>query len=43
MIPEFMGIAASGDLSIDIDEIPLAEFGSARQRSSGGRRIVLRP
>jgi len=43
-IPEFMAIAATGDLPIDIDEIPLAEVGAAwHRRSGGGRRIVLRP
>ncbi len=42
-IPPFMAIAATGDLPIDIDEVPLAEVESAWQRSSGGRRTVLRP
>jgi NADPH2:quinone reductase len=41
--PQFMSIAATGDLPIDIDEVPLAEAGSAWNRSGGGRRIVLRP
>jgi NADPH:quinone reductase-like Zn-dependent oxidoreductase len=41
-IPEFMAIAATGDLPIDIDEVPLAEVEAAWQRG-GGRRIVLRP
>ena len=43
-IPEFMAIAATGDLPIDIDEIPLAEAEAAwHHRSGGGRRVVLRP
>jgi NADPH:quinone reductase-like Zn-dependent oxidoreductase len=43
-IPEFMAIAATGDLPIDIDEIPLAEVEAAwDRRSGGGRRVVLRP
>ena len=42
-IPQFMSIAATGDLPIDIDEVPLAEVESAWHRSGGGRRIVLRP
>ena len=43
-IPEFMAIAATGDLPIDIDEMPLAEVEAAWHRpSGGGRRIVLRP
>ena len=41
--PEFMSLAATGDLPIDIDEVPLAEVESAWQRSSGSQRIVLRP
>jgi NADPH:quinone reductase-like Zn-dependent oxidoreductase len=41
--PEFMAIAATGDLPIDIDEVPLAEVESVWHRSGGGRRIVLRP
>ncbi len=42
-IPEFMSIAATGDLPIDIDEIPLAEVEAAWQRpGGGGRRVVLR-
>ena len=41
-IPQVMAIAATGDLPIDIDEVPLAEVGAAWQRG-GGRRIVLRP
>jgi len=41
--PEFMSIAATGDLPIDIDEVPLAEADAAWHRSGGGRRIVLRP
>ena len=35
-IPPFMAIAATGDLPIDLDEVPLAEVESAWQRSSGG-------
>jgi hypothetical protein len=31
-IPEFMAIAATGELPIDIDEVPLAEVESAWQR-----------
>ena len=42
-IPQFMAIAATGDLPIDLDEVPLAEVESAWQHSSGGRRTVLRP
>jgi hypothetical protein len=42
-IPEFMAIAATGDLPIDVDEVPLAEVEPAWQRGGGGRRIVLRP
>lgn len=42
-IPQFMSIAATGDLPIDIDEVPLAQVESAWHRSGGGRRIVLRP
>ena len=41
-IPEFLAIAATGDLPIDIDEMPLAEVAAAWRRG-GGRRIVLRP
>ena len=41
-IPQVMAIAATGDLPIDIDEVPLAEVEAAWQRG-GGRRIVLRP
>ena len=41
-IPQVMAIAATGDLPIDIDEMPLAEVEVAWQRG-GGRRIVLRP
>jgi NADPH:quinone reductase-like Zn-dependent oxidoreductase len=41
--PEFMSLAATGDLPIDIAEVPLAEIESAWQRSSGSQRIVLRP
>ena len=42
-IPEFMALAAAGDLPIDIDEVPLAEVGPAWHRRSGGRRTVFRP
>ena len=42
-IPEFMVLAAAGDLPIDIDEVPLAEVEPAWHRRSGGRRIVFRP
>ena len=42
-IPQFMAIAATGDLPIELDEVPLADVESAWQRSSGGRRTVLRP
>ncbi len=43
-IPEFMAIAATSDLPIDVDEIPLAEVEAAwHRRGGGGRRIVLRP
>ena len=43
-IPEFMAIAATGDLPIEIDEIPLAEVEAAwHRRSGGGRRAVLLP
>ena len=41
-VPQVMAIAATGDLPIDIDEVPLAEVEAAWQRG-GGRRIVLRP
>jgi NADPH:quinone reductase-like Zn-dependent oxidoreductase len=39
-IPPFMAIAATGDLPIDLDEVPLAEVESAWQHSSGGRRTA---
>ncbi|MGO9778665.1 MAG: hypothetical protein ACLPQY_02695 [Streptosporangiaceae bacterium] len=39
-IPEFMSLAAAGDLPIDIDEMPLAEVEPAWHRRSGDRRIV---
>jgi NADPH:quinone reductase-like Zn-dependent oxidoreductase len=42
-IPEFMSLAATSDLPIDIDEVPLAEVEMAWHRSDGGRRIVFRP
>jgi NADPH:quinone reductase-like Zn-dependent oxidoreductase len=43
-IPEFIAIAATGDLPIEIDEIPLAEIEAAwHRRGGGGRRIVFRP
>jgi len=38
-----MAVAATSDLPIDIDEVPLAEAGPAWQRRGDGRRIVLRP
>ena len=41
--PQFMSIAATGDLPIDLDEMPLAEVESAWHRGGDGRRIVLRP
>ena len=41
-IPEFMSLAATSDLPIDIDEVPL-EVEPAWHRRSGGRRIVFRP
>lgn len=37
-----MAIAATGDLPINIDEVPLAEV-EAAWLHGGGRRIVLRP
>src|SRR5271157_2199386 len=42
-IPEFMSLAATSDLPIDIDEVPLAEVEPAWHRRSRGRRIVFRP
>ena len=43
-IPEFMAIAATGDVPIEIDEIPLAEVEAAWHRAgAAGRRVVLRP
>ena len=33
-IPEFMAIAAAGDLPIDLDEVPLAEVGPAWQHTA---------
>jgi hypothetical protein len=42
-ILQFMAIATTGDLPIDLDEVPPAEVESAWQRGSGGRRTVLRP
>jgi hypothetical protein len=43
-MPEFMAIAATGDLPIEIDEIPLGEVEAVWHRpGGGGRRIVLRP
>jgi NADPH2:quinone reductase len=43
-IPEFMAIAAAGDLPIEIDEIPLAKVEAAwNRRTGGGRRAVLLP
>jgi NADPH:quinone reductase-like Zn-dependent oxidoreductase len=41
-IPRVMAIAATGDLPINIDEVPLAEV-EAAWLHGGGRRIVLRP
>jgi hypothetical protein len=38
-----MALAATGDLPIEIDEVPLADVEPAWRRSDGGRRIVLRP
>ena len=42
-IPQFMAIAATGGLPIDIDEVPLAEVEPAWQHGGSGRRTVLRP
>jgi NADPH:quinone reductase-like Zn-dependent oxidoreductase len=43
-IPQFMAIAATGDLPIDIDQIPLAQIEAAwHRRGDSGRRTVLRP
>jgi NADPH:quinone reductase-like Zn-dependent oxidoreductase len=42
-VPEFMALAATGELPIDIAEVPLADVESAWQRPDAGRRIVFRP
>jgi NADPH2:quinone reductase len=42
-IPEFMALAASGELPIEVAEVSLADVGSAWQRVDDGRRIVFRP
>jgi hypothetical protein len=42
-IPQFMAIAATGDLPIGINEVPLAEVEPAWQHGGSGRRTVLRP
>ncbi|MHB9859634.1 quinone oxidoreductase family protein [Streptomyces sp. YIM S03343] len=43
-VPEFLRITASGELSIDIDEVALSDVAAAwRQRSGDGRRTVLLP
>ena len=42
-IPPFMAIAATSDLPIDLDEVPLAEVEPAWHRRGGRQRIVLRP
>ena len=42
-IPGFMALAATGDLPVEIDEVPLADVEQAWRRSDSGRRIVLRP
>ena len=42
-IPGFMALAATGDLPIEIDEVPLADVEQAWRRSDSGQRIVLRP
>jgi hypothetical protein len=38
-----MSLAATSDLPIDIDQVPLAEVETAWHRGDGGRRIVFRP
>jgi hypothetical protein len=40
--PQFTAIAATGDLPIDLGEVPLTAVEPACRRG-GGRRIVLRP
>jgi NADPH:quinone reductase-like Zn-dependent oxidoreductase len=42
-IPEFMALAASGELPIEVAEVSLADVESAWQRVGDGRRIVFRP
>ena len=42
-IPEFMSVAATGDLPIEIDEMPLTEVGTIWPRSGSRGRIVFRP
>jgi NADPH2:quinone reductase len=42
-LPQFMALAATGELPIDIDEVPLSEVTAAWQRAGNGRRVVLRP
>jgi hypothetical protein len=42
-VPEFMSIAATSDLPLDIGEVPLADVEPAWRRSGNGRLIVLRP
>jgi NADPH:quinone reductase-like Zn-dependent oxidoreductase len=41
-IPEFMTVAATVDLPIDLEEVPLAQVHTAWQRADDGRRIVFR-
>ena len=42
-LPEFLAYAASAGLRVDVDEVPLAEAGTAWDRPSAGRRVVFRP
>ena len=42
-VPEFLRIAATGQLSIDIDEVALSDVATAWQQSGDGRRTVLVP
>jgi len=42
-IPEFMSVAATGTLPIEIDEVPLTEVGTIWPRSGSRGRIVFRP
>jgi NADPH:quinone reductase-like Zn-dependent oxidoreductase len=42
-IPEFISLAATSELPVDIDQVPLAEVETAWRRGDGGRRIVFRP